>query len=361
MPPTKLSDTDKQEILALYRQTEETTSSLAERFAVSTSTISRILKQTLAETEYDSLIQQKRSGSNRAESKAALAASSDVSQLMLPDPIVPTAVAEPSDEVELALESEALAATEMESDDPDESGSVRRQRKRSSTAIAKPVKPAPIIKPSVAASVLAPVLASPAEAEDESLELDTNNIAPVSSRKRKGVAAEAPVLAELEAVERDILKKEKVFDDLEDEDDEDDDLEEEELEDDDDDDDDDLAADADELDNLASMHIPLGKPLHILPLSEAAIPRICYLVVDRTSDLVTRPLKDFAELGQIPEHEVQEKTLPVFDNHRVAKRFMRRMQRVVKIPDGRVFLKVGSYLQAKGITRLLIDGQVYSL
>jgi len=45
----------------------------------------------------------------------------------------------------------------------------------------------------------------------------------------------------------------------------------------------------------------------------------------------------------------------------VAKRFMRRMQRVVKIPDGRVFLKVGSYLQAKGITRLLIDGQVYSL
>lgn len=358
MPPTKLSNTDKQEILALYRQTEETTSSLAERFDVSTSTISRILKQTLAETEYDILIQQKRSGSNRAEAKAALAGSSDVAQLMLPDPVVLTAVAEPpSDQVEIGPGSEALAAAaEIESDDPDESGSARRQRKRSSTAIAKPAKPAPIIKPSVSA----PFLASPAEAEDGSLELNTN-IAPVSLSKRKVVAAEAPVLAELEAVERDILKKEKVFDDLEDEDeDEDDDLEDEELEDD-DDDDDDLAADADDLDNLASMHIPLGKPLHILPLSEAAIPRICYLVVDRTSDLVTRPLKDFAELGQIPEHEVQEKTLPVFDNHRVAKRFMRRMQRVVKIPDGRVFLKVGSYLQAKGITRLLIDGQVYSL
>ena len=356
MPPTKLSNTDKQEILALYRQTEETTSSLAERFDVSTSTISRILKQTLAETEYDILIQQKRSGPNRAEAKAALAGSSDVAQLMLPDPVVPTAVAEPpSDEVEIEPASEVLAAAaEVESDDPDELGSVRRQRKRSSTAIAKPVKPAPIVKPSVSA----PVLASPAEAEDGSLELNPT-IAPVSSSKRKVVAAEAPVLAELEAVERDILKKEKVFDDLEDEDD---DLEDEELEDDDDDDDDDdLAADADDLDNLASMHIPLGKPLHILPLSEAAIPRICYLVVDRTSDLVTRPLKDFAELGQIPEHEVQEKTLPVFDNHRVAKRFMRRMQRVVKIPDGRVFLKVGSYLQAKGITRLLIDGQVYSL
>ncbi len=356
MPPTKLSNTDKQEILALYRQTEETTSSLAERFDVSTSTISRILKQTLAETEYDILIQQKRSGSNRAEAKAALAGISDVAQLMLPDPVVPIAVAEPpSDEVEIEPDSEALAAAaEIESDDLDELGSGRRQRKRSSTAIAKPAKPAPIIKPSVSA----PVLTSPTDAEDGSLELNPT-LAPISSRKRKVVAAEAPVLAELEAVERDILKKEKVFDDLEDEDD---DLEDEELEDDDDDDDDDdLAADADDLDNLASMHIPLGKPLHILPLSEAAIPRICYLVVDRTSDLVTRPLKDFAELGQIPDHEIQEKTLPVFDNHRVAKRFMRRMQRVVKIPDGRVFLKVSPYLQAKGITRLLIDGQVYSL
>jgi hypothetical protein len=94
---------------------------------------------------------------------------------------------------------------------------------------------------------------------------------------------------------------------------------------------------------------------------ENAIPKICYVVVDRASELITRPLKDFAELGQIPSHEVQEKTLPIFDNHRIAKRFMRRMQRVVKVPDGRVFSKVRPYLQAKGITRLLIDGQVYSL
>jgi hypothetical protein len=72
-------------------------------------------------------------------------------------------------------------------------------------------------------------------------------------------------------------------------------------------------------------------------------------------------LKDFAELGQIPTEENQEKTLPIFDNHRIAKRFLRRMQRVVKVPDGRVLQKVRPYLQAKGITRLLIDGQIYSL
>jgi hypothetical protein len=66
-------------------------------------------------------------------------------------------------------------------------------------------------------------------------------------------------------------------------------------------------------------------------------------------------------LGQIPSEEFQQKTLPVFDNHRVAKRFCNRRERAIKIPDGRLLEKTCDYLQAKGITRLLLDGQVYSL
>ncbi len=351
MPPTKLSDTDKQEILSLYRQTKETTSSLAERFEVSTSTISRILKQSLDEVEYDTLIQKKRSGASRANASDT-AESLEISQLTLADSIPTAEVADSTAvdaeivpvDAEMVPDPAMLEAAVIEPDEVELSSSSRRQRKRSTTAIAKPVKPSPIIK----SPISAPVLASLGEATDAE---------EFGSEPEQEVSGETPVTAELEAVERDILKKEQVFDDLEEEDDGD---EDEDL-DDDSEDDDDLSSDSDYLADLTSMHIPVGKPLHILPLSEAAIPRICYLVVDRTSDLVTRPLKDFAELGQIPDHEIQEKTLPVFDNHRVAKRFMRRMQRVVKIPDGRVFLKVSPYLQAKGITRLLIDGQVYSL
>jgi hypothetical protein len=109
------------------------------------------------------------------------------------------------------------------------------------------------------------------------------------------------------------------------------------------------------------VHLQGRGAVRVLPFSEAPIPKTCYVVVDRSSELITRPLKDFADLGQIPVEETQEKTLPIFDNHRVAKRFLRRMQRIVKLPDGRVLQKVQPYLQAKGITRLLIDGQVYSL
>ncbi|MGL5075437.1 MAG: transposase, partial [Waterburya sp.] len=56
-----------------------------------------------------------------------------------------------------------------------------------------------------------------------------------------------------------------------------------------------------------------------------------------------------------------QKTLPVFDNHRIAKRFSHRRERVIKVPDGRMLQKTSQYLQEKGITRLLIDGQIYSL
>lgn len=99
----------------------------------------------------------------------------------------------------------------------------------------------------------------------------------------------------------------------------------------------------------------------ILPLSQASFPRTCYLVIDRAAELIVKPLSEFADLGVIPTEENRETTLPVFDNHRIAKRFSHRRERIIKVPDGRMLQKTSRYLQDKGITRLLIDGQIYSL
>ena len=67
--------------------------------------------------------------------------------------------------------------------------------------------------------------------------------------------------------------------------------------------------------------------IQVLPLSAATFPKTCYLVIDRSAELIARPLKEFAHLGQIPMDEVQQRTLPIFDNHRVARRFSNRSQR----------------------------------
>ena len=64
MAPRKLSDADKRDVIEIYRQPGETTSTIAKRYGVSTSTISRILKTQLPEDEYRALISQKRSSSS---------------------------------------------------------------------------------------------------------------------------------------------------------------------------------------------------------------------------------------------------------------------------------------------------------
>ncbi|MCY7367603.1 MAG: hypothetical protein LH474_05560, partial [Chamaesiphon sp.] len=92
------------------------------------------------------------------------------------------------------------------------------------------------------------------------------------------------------------------------------------------------------------------------------LPRTCYIVIDKFAEPIVRPLKDFADLGQLPGEETQQRTLPVFDNPRVAKRFSnQRTQRVIKVPDSRIFYKTISHLRSKGITCLLVDGNIYSL
>ncbi len=60
MSPRKLTEDDKQDILEQYRNSEATTSTLAQSYEVSSSTISRFLKNKLSSTEYEDLIQQKR-------------------------------------------------------------------------------------------------------------------------------------------------------------------------------------------------------------------------------------------------------------------------------------------------------------
>ncbi|MGE5655267.1 MAG: hypothetical protein ACM37W_01380, partial [Actinomycetota bacterium] len=162
-----------------------------------------------------------------------------------------------------------------------------------------------------------------------------------------------------EILGEDLLDREEDFSDFDDDEEDDEDLDDfdgEDLE-----DDDLLFQDSRPIRPGLSLQLRPKTIVQVLPLSEASLPRICYLVVDRAAELITRPLKAFGELGQIPAEEIGEKTLPVFDNHRVARRFSTRNQRVCKVPDGRLLQKTAPYLQAKGITRLLIDGQVYSL
>jgi transposase-like protein len=330
----KLTDSDKQEILKLYRETAETTSTLAERYDVSNSTISRLLKSTLPEDEYEYLVSLKRAA-RTPEGRAQV----NYEQLPLLSQLEPEKELPSSENQRLKLpdieppKTVVEAKTHPEGDEDEDLTSGNRRVRRRSSEMEKPKLRS--------AKRLEIVEEKPPE------------IASIPSAIPTDERPKATVIAQM--LGEDLLDESEDLDDLEEDDL--DDLEEDDYEDDDDDDD-------DYLDGPRPLvtRRRLGEiPVQVLPLSAAPLPKTCYLVIDRASELITRPLKDFGDLGQIPSLETQQRTLPVFDNHRVAKRFSTKRDRVIKVPDSKLLHKASTHLQAKGITRLLIDGQVYSL
>ncbi|MGB3295885.1 MAG: hypothetical protein WBB01_23120 [Phormidesmis sp.] len=320
MAPRKLSDSDKSDIIELYRQLDQTTSTLAAQYGVSNSTISRILKTTLPPEDYAQLISQKRmAGSDKAETS---------SKKKQPRK-------QPAHRAATATEP---VESEPEAQEADSGDAPRVGPPKLKTLAEKEIKKADSTRRRRSKDPL----------EDEQLPLLTEDT-PAEESDAQDVQAEdtssAPIPVEDD--DDDLIGLDETLDD--DFGDDDDDI---------DDDDDDID---DEATDFPRPKLQSAATMEIMPLGLAVLPKPCYLVVDMRSELITRPLSDFADLGQIPTSEEKAKTLPVFDNHRVARRFSRSKQRVIKVPDGNLITRTSPYLQAKGITRLLVDGQVFDL
>lgn len=238
--PKKLTPEDKQQILQLYRQQAETTSTLALRYGVSNSTISRFLKTNLPEAEYELLIQQKRSHRHGGDDLDLLGVDSR------PAVVLP--------EIISSILPVALGL---------------KVRKRS--AVTPPA-------------------------------LKLNNW-------QELMPEEMPIIPTSNDLQV-FLREESLTEDLEDlEDLAGDDLGGD-LEDDTIDDwgsPDEEEEDVDDITLASDFPHARGEKVQVLPLSGQELPRICYLVVDRASELIAKPLKDFSDLGQIPATEFQQK------------------------------------------------------
>ena len=411
MSPRKLTENDKQEILEQYRTSQATTSTLAKSYEVSSSTISRFLKNKLSSVEYEDLIQQKRlartprgeksakktkDSNKKTKTKAQSKRKSDKAKSK-PEEVdavaIDVAVDNEAASTQVPQEVPEIEIATQESEPESKPTTVPRRRRRRSAAASESVpetitqveSPTPQVEPQKATNklVLDKKVANLDESEASTSDKPTLTLkedtkpdktsSPLKDSLRVAQVVRDTPSAERYPVESDnsplsqrlILKTDRV--EPEPEDDEDDvdlitlkEMLGEDLEDFNDEDDDEDEDDWEEEDISYRTGSSLGD-LKILPLSEASFPRTCYLVIDRAAELIVKPLSEFADLGMIPTEENREKTLPVFDNHRIAKRFSHRRERIIKVPDGRMLQKTSRYLQDKGITRLLIDGQIYSL
>ncbi len=104
------------------------------------------------------------------------------------------------------------------------------------------------------------------------------------------------------------------------------------------------------------------KEVSCIPLDSFPWPqKIVYMLIDKKTEIESKPLKDFAEWTFLSEKEKARLAISLYSSQRVAKRNCSRNQRVLKIPDSKVFSISSSYLLAKGITRLIMDDSLISL
>jgi hypothetical protein len=355
MSSKKITAADKLEIVDLYRHAGDTTASLANRYGVSNSTISRILKTGIPEVEYEVLIQQKRGLKVGIEDEY-------VSTTVAPPVEIP-AVTPPIDPDLIDTPKLILPVVTSSTSTTEEDSSAPRKLRRRSSAPATIASDEPIAVVEIAEPI---VVTAPAQISD-SVVIPTSD-----SVELPLPISRTPVLREILADSESRYAPQPVVepDELEEDDDDTEDVNVlaamfgEEVSDDDDEEEDD-EDDSTTVDRVLDPNQLLTKDrLHvqITPLSQATLPRTCYIVIDKFAELIVRPLKEFADLGQISSEETQQRTLPIFDNPRVAKRFSnQRTQRVIKVPDSKVFYKTTQHLKLKGITRLLVDGNIYSL
>ena len=316
MARTKLTAEARAQIVDGYRQPGVTVSMLAEQFGVSSSTASRVLKEDIPADEYKKLVRQKRGGRPSKQKQA--------SQPSLLDTAPVAAAIEPSAGDNLELDATTgdtqLSATNLSAD-----------------------------------------------------------VEFVSEQEAGTIDGDGEDSDELDDVDEQLGAE--LFGDDDDDDNEFAGVDDADDEDDDDDDDEQWDEQPTQVEVVGPPPVwysaiqaspdsapPVQhEPINIAVLEDEDLPNQCFAVVDRFQELTVCLLQEFNHLGDIPSELAEAKTLPLFDSHRVARRFSDRFRhrgrhkhRVIGFP-GYFLSTAREQLQEKGITHLLLDNQVYEL
>ena len=79
------------------------------------------------------------------------------------------------------------------------------------------------------------------------------------------------------------------------------------------------------------------KDLSSVPLSEIDLPKIVYMIVDKKIELEIKYLKDYPDWHFLSKDELNRKTIEIFHDLKIAKRFCNKEQKVIKVPNSEIF------------------------
>ena len=103
------------------------------------------------------------------------------------------------------------------------------------------------------------------------------------------------------------------------------------------------------------------KDLSSTPISEIDFPNIVYMIVDKKIELEIKYLRDYPDWQFLSKEELDRKTIEIFFDIKLAKKFCNKEQKVIKVPNPNVFRIVAPLLLNKGISRIVSSEKLIAL
>ena len=103
------------------------------------------------------------------------------------------------------------------------------------------------------------------------------------------------------------------------------------------------------------------KDLSSVPLTDIEFPNVVYMIVDKKIELEVKLLKDYPEWQFLSENELNRKTIEIFYDLKIAKRHCSKEQKLIKVPNTKVFKMAAPFLLSKGISRIISSEKLIAL
>ena len=103
------------------------------------------------------------------------------------------------------------------------------------------------------------------------------------------------------------------------------------------------------------------KELSSVPLKNVDLPDIVYMIVDKSIELEIKLLSEYPDWHFLPPEDLKRKTIEIFYDLKVAKRSCNKNQKVLKVPNSKVFEIASPILISRGITRIITEENLISL
>ncbi len=103
------------------------------------------------------------------------------------------------------------------------------------------------------------------------------------------------------------------------------------------------------------------KEISSVPINNIEFPNVVYMIVNKNIELEVKLLKDYPDWDFLPKEDLERKTIEIYFDLKLAKRFCSKEQKVIKVPNTNVFKIVSPILISRGITRIVSAEKLIAL